>query len=175
MHKDDLYFIHGEKKIGQWCPDTACRRKIFDVGKAINGVNTGPLAGIACHKDGSLLVTDPSNNRIVCTRDGVSSVIGEDVWNLFKPFSVKVFSHDGTFVLDRPPGMFRVHKLRNGVASVVVQWKHEGKAEKEAISLHVTDDEAIYVSMHDRVLRWAPGATAGIIVAGGNGRGSGVN
>ena len=58
MVKDDLY-VTVSNRVEQWCLGAAHCRKVLDVGEAINGINTGMLAGIGCEKDGSLLVTDP--------------------------------------------------------------------------------------------------------------------
>ena len=72
----DVFYVNDGKTVEQWCPGTVHCRKVLDEGEAINGIKMGLVAGIDCEKDGSLLVTDPVNNRIVRTRDGVSSVVG---------------------------------------------------------------------------------------------------
>ena len=47
----------------------------------------------------------------------------------------------------------------------------------EPVDVHVADDGTRYVldRGNDRVLKFAPGATSGVVVAGGNDRGSDLN
>ena len=151
-------------------------------GDGTPGSSTASLNGpwsVAVAPDGTLIVGDQNNNRVIRFRDGSLSGtvvagmggMGSALNQLNSPTSVAIDASFNIYVLDM--GNFRVMLWPNGSSAGfrVAGNGMDGSSLSSltyAYGLLVDSGGNVYVSdsFNHRVTRWAPNATVGTIVAG---------
>ncbi len=148
-----------------------------------NGSGSGPdqlsgPAGVAVDGAGNLYVADTSNERVQRWAPGASS--GTTVASgIFRPWNVTFDATGNLYVLrccSNPAVLRYAPGSTTGV--VVAGGNGFGPAANQLWApfggLHVDAAGNVYVAdaANHRVQKWAPGATSGVTVAGGNGPGS---
>lgn len=182
-----------EVSVEKWVPGAAKGQVVIGRGAPVNGVHDISGYGFTFDPFGRILVADAPGDRIVRFEGGHGTVVGDGQWQLRCPFSVRATEH-AIFALDGgtlendggtlengdggPLGT-RIQKLQDGVATVVAGGNGPGSAANqfEASDFCVSGSGDLYIcdTMSHRVQRWASGATEGSTLAGGNGRGSGLD
>uniref|UniRef100_UPI00404B34E7 PA14 domain-containing protein n=1 Tax=Fluviicola sp. TaxID=1917219 RepID=UPI00404B34E7 len=158
-------------------------------GLTFNGLNLNGAQDVTFDKEGSMYISDHSNHRVVkvnksrTTWEVVAggSGAGSGLTQLYYPMGIFVDDNFDLYIADRDN--HRVVKwAKNATAGVVVA----GTSGVSGVSLDrlsspsdvlVDNSGNIYVTdmYNHRVVKWTANATAGVIVAGTNQAGSGLN
>ena len=132
----------------------------------------------ALDKDGNLYVADSGNDRILkYPPDNEYEVVAGMDGELSSPWTVAVDDEGNFYAADN--GGNRILKYVPGVSgyTVVAGGNGYGNAANQLAAPHSMDidptDGTLYIADtgNDRIQKWAPGATEGITVAGGDGSG----
>lgn len=142
-------------------------------GAAANQLNTP--TGIWLDARHNLYVADDSNRRVQRWAPGATSgatVMGGDA--LGYPFDLTGDAAGNLYVLANQQDSERVQQWAPGASSgttMVHGWPEQywGIARDRGGNIYLSDDSRAMV------LKWAPGAAYGVVVAGGNGAGDGAN
>ena len=175
IYGNDMYIAdNGNGRIMKWT-----------IGDSVGTVVAGASGEIsysvhraALDKDGNLYVADAGNNRILKypPDDEYQVVAGMD-GELYSPWTVAVDDEGNFYASDE--GEHRILKYVPGVAgyTVVAGGNGAGSDANQLYAPHSMDidptDGTLYIAdtYNDRIQKWAPGATEGITVAGGDGSG----
>mmetsp|Transcript_2695 Transcript_2695/g.5695 ORF Transcript_2695/g.5695 Transcript_2695/m.5695 type:complete len:491 (+) Transcript_2695:2-1474(+) len=138
-------------------------------------------AGIFLHR-GALYISESVDDRVVCIKDGVRSVVaggngkGRRPDQLDRPFRIFV-DDEGVYIADRNNA--RVQLWRHGASSgeTVAGGNSPGHGNNQLnqpAGVAVNNNQ-VYVAdrANHRVMRWSRGSLEGVLVAGGNGFGRG--
>lgn len=182
LHGDHIYvFDNGNdmrsERVMVWPRSGGAGRVMVERGILVSGASVGRLSGLAVTCEGDVLVCDHLNSRILRFQDSNGTALDVGSGQLRRPVNLQAAISGDIYVVDDKQS--RVVKLRDGVATVVAGGNGLGPATNQfkTVKIFVTESGDLYVSdfLNHRVQRWAPGASAGITVAGGNGNGPGLH
>ncbi len=136
----------------------------------------GPTDVIVDKNDGSLIICDQGNRRVVrwSRQNGIN---GQIIISGINGWGLAMDSNDNLYVSDRENNEVRRWKMGETYGTIVAGGNGKGDHLKQLnypTYIFVDKDHSVYVSDCDnhRVMKWIKDAKEGVIVAGGNGQGN---